>query len=333
VSDIYNLQKKGVKMKPLISIIVPIYNSEKYLDRCVNSILLQTYENIELILVNDGSTDSSLLICEKYKLMDSRVKIINKVNEGVSSARNCGIDIAKGDLIGFVDSDDYIDKEMYNILSKKILEDTDLVVLISHTINRSELLDFDIDYISRDEALFYLFQLKFPTSLWAYLYKRDIIEKTRLNEKIHFFEDFEFNSKIIMKAQKVNLCRSSLYNYEINETSINSQKISYKKMSCLNIYDNLKNEQYINDNLNLKKSSEYFRSHFIISVIISLSNSLDVVDKAYFKLIKNSSKEKLRDVLTSKYVPIKYKIVILLSSFGPKITAKSINLLRGINKD
>ncbi|MEG2898607.1 MAG: glycosyltransferase, partial [Eubacterium sp.] len=97
----------------LISLIIPIYNSEKFLDRCIQSIINQTYKNIEIILVNDGSIDQSLEICQLYKKRDNRIVIINKKNGGVGSARNIGLQKAKGDYIGFIDSDDYIDKETY----------------------------------------------------------------------------------------------------------------------------------------------------------------------------------------------------------------------------
>ena len=106
----------------IISIIVPIYNSEKYLERCINSILNQTYTNFELILINDGSKDSSLKICRKYASKDNRIVVIDKENEGVSIARNMGIQRAKGELISFVDADDYIEKtfleDMLNVMSK-----------------------------------------------------------------------------------------------------------------------------------------------------------------------------------------------------------------------
>ena len=100
-------------MKGLISVIVPVYNTEKYLDRCIQSILSQTYSNIEILLIDDGSTDSSGAICDKYAEQDSRVRVFHKANGGVSSARNMGLDKAKGTWFTFVDSDDWIDMDMY----------------------------------------------------------------------------------------------------------------------------------------------------------------------------------------------------------------------------
>lgn len=100
----------------LISIIIPVYNVERYLRECIDSIIAQTYKNLEIILVDDGSSDKSGEICDEYSKKDSRIKVIYKKNGGLSDARNVALDIAKGDYIGFIDSDDYIEKDMFQIL-------------------------------------------------------------------------------------------------------------------------------------------------------------------------------------------------------------------------
>ena len=115
---------------PKISIIVPVYNVEKYLRKCVDSILNQTFKDFELILVDDGSIDTSGKICDEYNLKDNRIKVIHKENGGLSSARNAGLDIAQGEYIGFVDSDDWIELDMYEELYKICKEnDTDVGIV------------------------------------------------------------------------------------------------------------------------------------------------------------------------------------------------------------
>jgi glycosyltransferase involved in cell wall biosynthesis len=260
------------------------------------------------------------------------VKIINKRNEGVSSARNFGIDVANGEFIGFVDSDDFIDKNMYNRIYSCVDDNTDLVVLVTHTINTTELLVKDINSISGYEALGYIFKLEFPTSLWACLYRRDIVGNIRLNEEVHFFEDFEFNTKILMNSKQVALCRDRLYQYEINETSINSQKINEKKISCLEIYDSLLQEPYICDDPILKSKAAYFRAHFMVSIILSLSDSLDIAEKKHFVLVKENALKTLKDSLKSRHVPTKHKIVIFFTALSPSIATKGIHLLKSIRK-
>ena len=110
-------------MNDLISIIVPVYKVEKYLRRCIDSILAQTYQNIEVLLVDDGSPDNSGAICDEYADKDSHVRVFHKPNGGVSSARNLGLMEAKGQYIGFVDADDYIDKTMYEVLLDNLLQE------------------------------------------------------------------------------------------------------------------------------------------------------------------------------------------------------------------
>ena len=121
-------------MKELVSIIIPIYNVEKYLTKCIESVINQTYKNLEIILVNDGSTDNSKEIIDKYSLIDSRIKVINKKNGGLSEARNAGIEIAKGDYIGFLDSDDWIELNMYEKLYKYIKQENTYHILFKITI-------------------------------------------------------------------------------------------------------------------------------------------------------------------------------------------------------
>ena len=109
-------------MEPKISIIVPVYNVEQYLERCVESLINQTYKNIEIILVDDGATDNSGQLCDELAQRDPRIVVYHKVNGGLSDARNYGIDKASGDYIGFIDSDDFIDDDMYEVLLSNILE-------------------------------------------------------------------------------------------------------------------------------------------------------------------------------------------------------------------
>lgn len=310
-------------MNEMISVIVPIYNSEKYLPECIESILSQTHKNLELILVNDGSTDNSLNICNYYKSQDDRVVVVDKSNEGVSATRNRGIEIAVGDYIGFVDSDDYIEKNMYEVLISKLRNDKSQVcAMTSYAIN-----SFNIDkrkgeknLISGKDALKHLLLLNFPTSLWAFLYSRDVIKKHNLNNKIHFFEDFEFNLRILSDIDKVSICNQMLYNYRINENSTNRQSINKKRMTCLNIY-NLIIMELKKNNRELVKYAIYFRAHCLISVIASISKSKDV-NKIYYELSQKNSRSILWKAMFSRYLPIKYKVSILMYSICPYLFAK-----------
>ncbi|MGZ5551627.1 MAG: glycosyltransferase family 2 protein, partial [Nitrososphaeraceae archaeon] len=122
-------------MKDKISIIIPVYNGVKYLPKCIDSVLNQTYKNLEIILVDDGSTDESGKICDTYSLKDNRIKVVHKQNGGLSDARNTGLKIATSEYIGFVDSDDFIESDMYEILLKTLYAyDADIVQCASYKI-------------------------------------------------------------------------------------------------------------------------------------------------------------------------------------------------------
>lgn len=183
----------------MISVVVPIYNKEKYLKKCIESILTQTYKDIELILVDDGSKDDSLKICKEYET-DKRVKIISKKNGGVSAARNIGVENASGDKIVFIDADDYVDKDYINNLAKY---DDDLVVCgylsdnnssISKEGSYNELL---ISKIAINKNILNKKYIKLLVTPYLKLFKKNIIDNNaiRFNEKMSFGEDacFVFN--------------------------------------------------------------------------------------------------------------------------------------------
>lgn len=321
-------------MNPLISIIVPIYNAEKYIETCIKSILEQTHKEIQLILVNDGSTDESLSICHEYAKTDKRIIIINKENGGVSSARNAGIKSASGEYIGFVDSDDFVDQEMYAKLLKKLQTDnSECVALSKYTVRKpSPKTSNTHEVISPQDALEALFELKFPTSLWAYLYKKELIKDIRLSNKIHFFEDFEFNFKAIKNCKKISLCEENLYNYRPNELSINAQGINDKRMSCLFIYESILPEIKELNSPRLLDKALFFNCHFIIGLIIILGQSPRGKTKAYCDNVQSYSRKFLPKFITSKSIPLKHKVTIASSAASSRLTSSIIYLLRRILK-
>lgn len=314
-------------MESLISVIVPIFNAENHLDECIQSIKNQTYNNLEILLVNDGSTDNSLEICYQYALKDNRIKVINKPNGGVSTARNWGLDASNGNFIGFVDSDDTIRFNMYEELINSISEEDDAAILILNSMKNSELKTNKVTCISGEEGLKRILKLQLPTSQWAYLYRSSTLGDLRNEEDIHFFEDFLFNVKFILQARNLRLYKKDLYNYRVNIKSINHQQINSKKLSCLKIYERLSPNLNM-DNKLIKNDAQYFRSHFLISMILSLSktNNLNKEKmKSYMKKLHESAVDMVRDISSSNQVPFIYKLIIFLLSKSP---TKVISLIR-----
>lgn len=313
-------------MNSLVSIVVPIYNAEKYLSRCIESILNQTYDNLQVILVNDGSTDNSLEICMFYKNKDKRITVVNKNNEGVAKARNLGIEMSEGNYIGFVDSDDYINYNMYERLLKKTITDrSQACAMVNHTINKLDI-EKDKKELTREEVLRKLLLLKFPTSLWSYLYSKEIIEDTRLNEEIHFFEDLDFNFKVFSRLNKISLCYEELYHYETNEGSINAQAINDKKITCLKIFDQPENKSII-EKYELCEYSSYSKAHFLVSLILIMSK-LKNRDKNYYNIVKNYARSILKETLESRQIGRTFKSVVLLSSIDPLALCKVIYIMK-----
>lgn len=213
-----------------ISIIIPVYNAEDKLHRCLDSVLKQSYKDIEVIIINDGSTDGSLSICESYKSKDNRVIIIDKKNAGVSAARNSGLRIATGKYIQFVDSDDFVNENMSERLVEKIKEnDSDVVICGYHRIEKNRV----TDKFSKETTISEICDFKdkfseiFKGALfnvpWNKLYKREKI-KEYFKENLCIGEDLLFNLSYFLYCDKIKIIEDCLYNYDVlNEDSLASK--------------------------------------------------------------------------------------------------------------
>lgn len=235
-------------MQELISIIVPIYKVEKYLNKCIESILNQTYSNLEIILIDDGSPDKCGEICDFYKNKDSRIKVIHKKNEGVSKARNIGLDISKGKYIMFVDSDDYIDKNMIKELRKLITEQSaDIAIggVIDVDENNNQI------NMSKKRTTFTFNQLEairelldenyFNSVCWGKLYKANLWKNKRFCENSKIGEDLEILYEVFEKIQKVVInTEKCYYYYTVRQNSVTHQEYNEKWKKAIEICRNIK---------------------------------------------------------------------------------------------
>lgn len=215
-----------------ISIVVPIYNVEKYLDQCVKSIINQTYKNLEIILVNDGIIDNSGKICDKYKRQDNRVIVIHKENGGASDARNVGIQIATGKYIGFVDSDDYIEKDMYEFLYNNMInENADISCCNRFLVwsNKKQIYGKKNYYtvMNSKEAIEQSCEIGYiGGSAYTKLYKKELFKNIRY-PKGKTAEDMYTMYKLFDKANKIVYDATPKYYYRQRKGSVtNSKKIS-----------------------------------------------------------------------------------------------------------
>lgn len=267
--------------KKLVSIIIPVYNMQKRLGRCIESLMRQSYRDIEILVVNDGSTDESLSICHRYAAKDNRIIVIDKENGGVSSARNAGLDRATGEYVAFVDSDDYVDacyiERLYGVACDT---EADIVECGASIVDEKggephflmSLVNVDCDNQHINEAFYRRNGLN--DYLWCKLFKRELFENLRFSS-LKCSEDFEILCYVLQKVNKIVGIEAALYYYVRNENSVGNERFSKKKMDVLiarekvyEYYKRLGNEAYSN-----------MIAVQILSHIISLYSELDISHK------------------------------------------------------
>lgn len=226
----------------MISIIIPIYNVEQYLQRCIDSVLAQTYTDLEIILVDDGSPDGCGKICDAYAEKDSRIKVIHQENRGVSCARNAGLEIATGDQIAFLDSDDYVDATMYQqLLTVMEKTDADIAECGYRWVKPHETYDNEntgkIDIYTNLEALDKLYfgdQMFGGLSIvvWNKLYRRSLLTDLRFAPGLNF-EDVDFTPRVLYRAKKIAKLNLNLYNFFFSPNSISRGCFTLKKLDAI----------------------------------------------------------------------------------------------------
>lgn len=226
----------------LISIIIPVYNTEKLLSKCLESVQNQTYKDLEIILVNDGSTDQSGFICDEYSKKDNRFKVIHKENGGVSSARNTALNIARGQYVGFIDSDDWVEPQMFENLYKIIKEyhaDISICNYFKDSENKSEInssLESGIISYNQQQAFNTILDSNsFKGYLCNKLFSMEIIKQNHItfDEKIHFCEDLLFCCQYLLKSKSVVYDTSPYYHYIIHGSNVTQSQFSAKKLTSL----------------------------------------------------------------------------------------------------
>lgn len=221
-------------MTPVISIIIPVYNVENYLRKCLDSIIAQTFTQWECILIDDGSLDSSGSICDEYVAAETRFKVIHKKNEGVSSARNAGLNYANGEYICFIDSDDWVGEQYLSNLYNAIENNKVDFVISGH--NRidsdgsKDSFQYDDDIISRNryDDIFLKHNLQKHGSPWSKLFKKELIGSLRFNPDIHLGEDIIFLYNYILNTRKISFLSCSDYNYVYRSGSLTMRLNSYE---------------------------------------------------------------------------------------------------------
>lgn len=310
-------------MKIKVSVIVPVYNVEKFIDKCLNSLVKQSLKEIEIIVVNDGTKDNSQKIIDKYvKKYPDKIKSYIKENGGQGSARNYGLKKTTGEYIGYVDSDDFVEKDMYKKLYNKAKENNyDIVVCGNYNVSedyQNKNIDAFINNYNTDlENIFFG-----KMAVWNKIYKRDILIKNKLEfkEKV-WYEDLAFTLKAIMNSNTFAFIDEPLYDYLIREGSTMNNSNVQRNLEILDAFNDILS--YIQHN----KKEEYFSKieflaidHIYISAIVRVLKA-EADDK-----VKRETINKLLDYMNKKFPNYKNNKYINTLSKNRKIIYKLINI-------
>lgn len=324
-----------MKISNKISIIVPIFNAEMYLKRCIDSILNQTYVNLEILLINDGSIDNSEKICKEYAKQDNRILYISQTNQGVSKTRNNGIEKSSGEFVCFVDADDWIDKNFcYKLLNNMINTNSQLSVCGVNSVQYYKELYAEEKYdqlkLSLDEVYKkMIIDKNFSGYLANKMYKRDIllsIDQKPLDEEIYYCEDYLMNTEYIKHCSNIVYTEEKLYYYFRNDVSATKNKeFNTKRLTILDAYKKIINNyrQYSPSNVDYV-IYEYIKARIYVNYLIKINKA--IIDYDY------KDNEAFTLVINSKRIQINKKIYLFFSYKSPWITSNIKEIIKKTKK-
>jgi glycosyltransferase involved in cell wall biosynthesis len=318
-------------MDALISVVVPIYNVEQYLSRCLKSVINQTYKNLQIILINDGSTDKSLSICLEYKENDKRIIIVNQENGGLAKARNVGIEAATGDYIVFIDSDDYIANTYIESLYGLLIENDADIAICGYkktTIDNEKSDGYNemTIYNGRElvREIYDLDMVKLMVA-WNKMFKLSAFKDRRFPVGM-LYEDFVLMIKMLYDADRVVVTDEKLYFYYQREYSITNQKFTKKHLDCL---------------LQIKEKLDFFRERKEVKLQENCIQEYEVMALKYYYLCKKHIKdseneqkfilksyaEKYREMLKATNIKMSRKIFMVVGRYFPYIMGAVANYM------
>lgn len=323
-------------MCDLITIIIPVYNVENFLDECIKNIVNQTYKNLEIIIINDGSTDKSLEIMNSYKEKDKRIKIISKKNEGVSCARNEGIKYINGEFVIFIDSDDYLEKNMLEKLYFYANNfEADMVICNYNMVKDNNIVrrknEFNYNGILDKEEFFKKIFMPqyFSGYLWNKLIRSDIIIKNSIlfEKDIHMMEDLLFVIKIAELSEKIYWNNNlKLYNYIQRSNGAMRKNYNMKTVTALKVYEQIIPyvEKYNKSYINFYKYNYLFCA-MKSKKVLKDNNKLNSEEKKYIKIIR---KKCFWGAMYCKQRSMQAKIKLAILCISPKIYEKILEKIK-----
>lgn len=317
-----------IEEKYKLSVIVPVYNVEKYLKRCVDSILRQNYENMEVLLIDDGSTDKSGQICDEIANNSEKIKVIHQENKGLSEARNAGIDLAKGDYILFIDSDDFIEDEAVSELMS-ICNEKQVDVAVCHqqddyeNIVRSLTKNIETFFCTGKEALAFMLEgIKIPGTACAKIIKKEITNGIKFPAG-RTYEDAFFNTDLFLKADTVYCTTAPYYHYWHREGSITTVSFSDKNFDVIDAYTlNLKKVRAEVPQLEALALFRYYWSYCVVLDKMLMTDNFKTLDR--YDEIKSFIKKNWLNIVRCKYLSKFRRLSIIIFKLNVQVYRKMV---------
>lgn len=313
-----------------VSIIVPVYNTEKYLVQCIESIINQTHKNLEIILVDDGSKDNSGKIADEYALKDNRIKVIHKKNAGVSSARNAGIDAATGEYICFSDADDYLMEDYVEYLLDLIVKndaDISLTKEMFTTFHPEQVKSDLIEEYSAEKTTIEILIYNIPIGVYCKMFRKEFLGKNiRFISNIFIGEGFNFNTTAFQRANKVIAGHRKIYFYRRNNPNSATTKFAMKKWeNALFAIENIKNNLIIKTD-DIIRAWKYANWHTHCDTFNFMVMAR--AEKEYPEMYKNCLKIIRKYAYISFHIPIRFreKIRAIIMMMYPRLIPKLMEL-------
>lgn len=315
------------KLEPLISVIIPVYNVEKYLGACIESVILQTYKNLEIIIVDDGSPDTSGKIADSYALRDNRIKVIHKENNGVAAARNTGFDLSNGEFITYIDSDDWVSVDyISHLFFLQQINNADMSMTTEFYTQKNDVqLKQVIHTISAEDAAVLLLSPKMIVGTYNKLYRRSwlVDNQIRQNENLFSGEGLNYIVTAAQYANFVTVSNKKVYYYRRNVSESATTKFNIKMYTNNELSLNLLKKNKVINSKKIDQMLELFRIHLMINGVLAIQTYSSPLN--YPKEYKMWKKEIWREgkkLLFQFNIPLKSKIRILCVSLSPKIWGK-----------
>lgn len=314
----------------MISVIIPAYNIAPYLERCVDSILNQTYTDFEILIVNDGSTDETADLCDKLALRDSRVRVFHKQNGGVSSARNLAIENAKGDMISIIDGDDWVEPTLFEDAVNSMKQNNAQVFMFEYFVDKNDesikhrVSDSKYGVLDTETALIRTIS---PDNrfAWSKIFDKELLYDTKFNENIILGEDTLFICEIVARAKTIFYSDNAYYHYLIRENSAITSAFNIRKMTGIDAYQK---ELELCINSGFKVAEDYARSAIVdLGIALCQRASKSDVKKQAYKLTKTAIRGLVIETVRSQYVPLTTKLKAIVGTISINGAVCLCNLL------